>query len=216
MNNIQESTMEYKDSDVSDKPNLELEGVNCCEGDFSPWDIKKRTRLRSKGYRFAKGVDFPDFWKVVSIILFLIIIGAIAAGVGFYKRLGNLEEKVLYLRDIENRIGQIEKKDTAFEQLKNRLDRVEALVRIRMDEKVPDLSRMQNKIVDERAIEAVSSSPEKGDKQSSKKRYHAVQQGETLYSISRIHGLTVKEIKVINGLSDSAVIYSGQKILISR
>jgi membrane-bound lytic murein transglycosylase D len=84
-----------------------------------------------------------------------------------------------------------------------------------MDENVPDLNRMQNKTVEQRAIEAVSSSPEKGDKQSSKNRYHTVQQGETLYNISRIHGLTVEEIKVINRLSDSAVIYPGQKILIS-
>ena len=214
MNNIQENTMEYKDSDVTDKPNVELEGGNYDEGDFSPWDIKKRAGLRSKRFKIANIVDFFDFWKVVSIFFFLIIIAAIGTSVGLHKRLGNLEEKVLYLGDIENRIGQIQKKDMAFEQLKNRLDRVEASMRISMDDTVPDPNRLQEKIVEQRALEAVSSSPEKGDKQLSKNRYHTVQQGETLYNISRIHGLTVEEIMVINRLSDSAVIYPGQKILV--
>lgn len=44
---------------------------------------------------------------------------------------------------------------------------------------------------------------------------HTVQKGETLYSISRLYGLSVNELRQINGLSDSSVLKVGQVLKVS-
>ena len=44
---------------------------------------------------------------------------------------------------------------------------------------------------------------------------HTVQQGETLYSISRQYGLTVNELRQLNGLSDTSVLKVGQVLKVS-
>jgi len=47
------------------------------------------------------------------------------------------------------------------------------------------------------------------------KRYHIVQKGETLSKISRKYGITVKELRKLNDLSESQSIRAGEKLLIS-
>ena len=44
---------------------------------------------------------------------------------------------------------------------------------------------------------------------------HVVQKGETLYSISRQYGLTVNELRQLNGLSDTSVLKVGQTLKVS-
>ena len=44
---------------------------------------------------------------------------------------------------------------------------------------------------------------------------HTVQKGETLYSISRQYGLTVNELRQLNGLSDTSVLKVGQVLKVS-
>ena len=45
---------------------------------------------------------------------------------------------------------------------------------------------------------------------------HTVQKGETLYSISRQYGLTVNELRQLNGLSDTSVLKVGQVLKVSE
>jgi LysM repeat protein len=45
--------------------------------------------------------------------------------------------------------------------------------------------------------------------------WHIVQQGQTLYAISRIYDVPVAEIQILNGLSDNTI-YTGQRILIRK
>lgn len=216
MNNIQKNIMEYIDSDVTSKKKFEVEGGYYSKGEFSPWDIKKRKALRSKEFKIPKIVDVPFFREVVLILLVIVSISAIAASVGLYKRIGNLEEKVLFLGDIETRLGRIQKKNVSLEQVMKRLDRVEASLRVRMEGNVNDPKILQKKILKPIAIEAVSSIPGSSNKKLSNDRYHIVRQGETLYSISRIYGVSVKRIRLINKIPASAVIYPGQKIIINQ
>jgi uncharacterized protein (TIGR00159 family) len=42
--------------------------------------------------------------------------------------------------------------------------------------------------------------------------FHIVQDGESLYSISRLYGLTVKQLQKLNKLFSGAIIYPGQKL----
>src|SRR5574341_255137 len=43
---------------------------------------------------------------------------------------------------------------------------------------------------------------------------HTVQPGETLYSIARRYGLTVEQVAAANGITNPALIYAGQVLII--
>jgi len=66
-------------------------------------------------------------------------------------------------------------------------------------------------MAEEKSQKAESS---KASEKSTNKRYHTVRVGETLYSISRRHNLTVQKIRRLNKLN-SSVIYPGQKLLLT-
>jgi len=48
------------------------------------------------------------------------------------------------------------------------------------------------------------------------KRYHTVQKGETLSTISKKYGITVEELRKLNGLSRNQPVRTGQKLLVSE
>jgi LysM repeat protein len=57
-------------------------------------------------------------------------------------------------------------------------------------------------------------SPPKEKRQDSE-QYHKVEQGETLYRISKRYGISVEEIRRVNKLQEGQSIQTGQKLLIS-
>jgi len=46
------------------------------------------------------------------------------------------------------------------------------------------------------------------------KRYHTVQRGETLFKISKKYGITVEELRKLNGLSGGQSVRTGQKLVV--
>lgn len=71
------------------------------------------------------------------------------------------------------------------------------------------------KIAEKKSRKAESFKSSKVSKKLSKKRYHTVNSGESLWSISRRYGLTVKNIRILNKLNDRSAIYPGQKLLVT-
>ena len=61
-----------------------------------------------------------------------------------------------------------------------------------------------------------SSGSVKGLAKAAKRRYHTVGSGESLYSISRRYGVTVKKIQLLNKLDRGDVVYPGQKLWINN
>ena len=55
----------------------------------------------------------------------------------------------------------------------------------------------------------------KVSKKLSKRRYHTVNSGESLWGISRRYGLTLENIRSMNKLNNRSVIYPGQKLLVT-
>jgi len=76
------------------------------------------------------------------------------------------------------------------------------------------LQTLPKKMAEEKSQKAESSKFSKGSEKPTNKRYHTVRSGETLYSISRRHDLTVQKIRRLNKLN-STVIRPGQKLLLS-
>jgi len=50
---------------------------------------------------------------------------------------------------------------------------------------------------------------------STKKQFHTVQEGETLYRISKKYGISLKELRKLNNLSADQPLRAGQKLLVS-
>ena len=47
------------------------------------------------------------------------------------------------------------------------------------------------------------------------KRYHAVKEGETPYSIAKKYGLSVEQLRRMNKLSPKTTLATGQKLIVS-
>jgi len=71
------------------------------------------------------------------------------------------------------------------------------------------------KIAEKKSRKAESFKSSKVSRKLSKKHYHTVNSGESLWSISRRYGLTVKNIRILNKLNNKSEIYPGQKLLVT-
>jgi len=134
--------------------------------------------------------------------------------IGSKTRITNLEERVFKLEAID-RVTIIREQFKAFKQFKERFERLEASISLSSDHISKDPDAMIPKIAEQRPGNAESCKSSKDSKKTSKKRYHTVNVGETLYGISRKYGLTVKNIQIMNKLNDRFVIYPGQKLLVT-
>ena len=135
--------------------------------------------------------------------------------VGFENRLKELEQRIARFQDIDNKVTQVLEQAQAFEQFKDRFDRLEASMTLRMDHVAKGLNDLQKKIAQVRPKKPQVLKPAKVAPKTAKKRYYTVRPGDTLYRISRTHGLTVKKLRILNKLSDKAVIHPGQELLVS-
>ena len=151
------------------------------------------------------------------IILLILLLGAtMGIIIGSKTRIKKLEDRVVKLEAIDDRITHIWEQAKAFEQYNERFDRLEASMSLKTDYIAKGLDISHKKMAEERPQKTESSRSSKVSKKTSKKRYHTVRSGETLYSISRRYGLTVKQIGLLNKLTDTFVIYPGQKLLVTR
>lgn len=153
-------------------------------------------------------------FMVLTSLLILLLGATMGIIIGSKTRITNLEDRVFKLEAID-RVTLIREQSKAFEQFKQRFERLEASISLSSDHisKVPDA--MPPKIAEQRPGKAESSKSSKASKKTSKKHYHTVNVGETLYGISLKYGLTVKNIKLMNKLNDRFVIYPGQKLLVT-
>ena len=71
------------------------------------------------------------------------------------------------------------------------------------------------KIAEKKSRKTESFKSSKVSRKLSEKHYHTVNSGESLWSISRRYGLTVKNIRILNKLNNKSEIYPGQKLLVT-
>jgi len=209
--------MDYKDSDLKGQVNSEPEKNNSYEEDYLQWDKKKKPKFGSRAFKIPETIPFSWFGAFVLILIILLILvlgGTLGTVVGFENRLKELERKVVRFQDIDDKTTQVLEKDQAFEQFKDRFDRLEASMTLRMDHVAKGLNDLQKKIAQVRPKKPQVLKPAKVAPKTAKKRYYTVRPGDTLYRISRTHGLTVKKLRILNKLSDKAVIHPGQELLV--
>ncbi|MEA1949595.1 MAG: LysM peptidoglycan-binding domain-containing protein [Thermodesulfobacteriota bacterium] len=209
--------MKHKNSDFTDQVNSEPEKNTFDEEGYLQWDKKKKPKFGSGAFKIPKTIPFSWFGAFVLILIILLILvlgGTLGTVAGFENRLKELEQKVVKFQDIDDKATQALEQAQAFEHFKDRFDRLEASMTLRMDHVAKGLNDLQKKIAQVRTKKPQVLKPAKVAPKTTKKRYYTVRPGDTLYRISRTHGLTVKKLRILNKLSDKAVINPGQKLLV--
>jgi cell division protein FtsB len=209
--------MDYKDSDLKGQVNSEPEKNNSYEEDYLQWNKKKKPKFSSGVFKIPETIPFSWFtaFVLILIILLILVLGkTLGTVVGFENRLKELEQRVVRFQDIDDKATQVLEQAQAFEQFKDRFDRLEASMTLRMDHVAKGLNDLQKKIAQVRPKKPQVLKPAKVAPKTTKKRYYTVRPGDTLYRISRTHGLTVKKLRILNKLSDKTVIHPGQELLV--
>jgi len=186
---------------MKDDPKLQMNDDFSDDSTYSP---KQRT-IRSSNSRFLQ--------ILLGSLLILIFVGGILYFLG--KRTTGGEASLLQLRvaaleqkmaGFEKQLAELQGKISPLGSDPALLHRVDALT-----QKVEAIERQKQLAAGSRAKPSLSSKPSV----STKKRYHTVQKGETLYWISKKYGINVEELQKLNNLSADQSIRTGQKLLVS-
>jgi LysM repeat protein len=219
---IKGSIMTQNDDDRMDRFNADPNDVNDNE-QYSLFKENKKVKFGSNSPKISEKIPLSKLGIVFLILLFLLIL--------FYsgKKMARFDNRI---NALENRVKSVEEKDQkldamgygmakigeqsqSVEQLKARLDHSEKTLTSRMDEISKDFEKLKQQTLEAGIRKAKPSKTAKISKNTAKHRYHIVKPGETLYTIARRYGVTVKELKKINTLSGGGVIHPGQKLMIN-
>jgi LysM repeat protein len=214
--------MTQKDDDRMDSFNADPDDVNENE-QYSLWKENKKVKFGANPSKISEKIPLSKFGiGFLILLILLLLLFARNRMVRFENRINALENRVKSVEEKSQKLyamgggmAQIEEQFQTVEQLKARIDRSEQALTSRMDQIVKDFEKLKQQMLDTGIRKAKSSKTEKVSRSTSKNRYHIVKSGETLYTIGRRYGVTVKELKKINKLGDSSVIHSGQKLVIT-
>ena len=163
----------------------------------------------------SKTLPLPRVALYLMILLIMIAGATMGIIVGLKNRIEKLEDRVARVETIDHRITQVREQVKAFGQFREQVERSETYIHSKMDHIVENLDSIQKKMAEESSRKIESPKPAKAPNQPSKKRYHTVKSGDTLYGISHRYGLTVKEIQNLNNLTGRSLIHPGQKLLVT-
>jgi len=153
-----------------------------------------------------------DSKRLLLVMLIIVLVFIFAVGINYFitkrpaegeamlqSKITSLEEKITGL---EKQVADLQGKSVTGSPDPSLVHRVEAL-----SQKVEVLERKAQLTTESKAKPA---SPK-----ATPKRYHTVHKGETLSEISKKYGITVEELRKLNGLSRSQPVRTGQKLLVS-
>ena len=136
-------------------------------------------------------------------------------------RLLDLEKKLFLLETLDAKLIALDTQNQKFQSAIDRFDQAEASMSLRMDLLTKEFEKLRPRAVPEpeptaaprQTPESVIGQPEQPDVQIKPGPVeHVVTAGDTLYSISRSYGLTVKELLQYNNLTEGATIYPNQRL----
>ncbi len=167
-----------------------------------------RSIQNSGGY--MKDDSESDSKRLLLVMSVIVLVLIFAAGIYYFikrsteggatlqSKIASLEEKITGL---EKQIADLQGKSVTGGPDPSLVHRVEAL-----SQKVEELEKKAQLTTESKA----KSAPPKAIP----KRYHTVHKGETLSEISKKYGITVEELRKLNGLSRSQHVRTGQKLFV--
>lgn len=130
-------------------------------------------------------------------------------------RLGRLEDRIKNTRTLEDRIRQIEEQQKAVTQSLLIADRSLRTLKEDFNQLTAAYENMQKKTTPVPQEAEVSPPVQKEPISKSKKGYHVVSRGETLYRISQKYGISVEELRRLNKMDSNSLIHPGQELLVN-
>ena len=136
-------------------------------------------------------------------------------------RVADLEQQLEKVAGVDEKVTRIWEQAKSFETFKTRFDRTEASTSLRMDHLAMSLDALQKKTdetlakVEQLAKASRRTAPSApAVKKTGAAKTHTVAAGDTLYSISRHYGLSVKALRSLNGLKEGDMIHVGQTLTV--
>jgi Tfp pilus assembly protein PilN len=201
--------MKWKDTNDNGSSENEEESF---EEAYSPLKSQKGVL----GFNWSSLFGKPVVWYAAGAVILVILIIVVVSGGdsdtrqrdALEKRIVLLEKRLELLDQIGSRLEVLEEDKNGTKPLMVRLERLETSIAQKLTDMSNKINEIQKKI------------PARSTRQDSKTdipgksagQYHIVQQGETLYSISKQHGLTVEQLTRLNNLRKGSPIQPGQRL----
>ncbi|MGA7145580.1 MAG: LysM peptidoglycan-binding domain-containing protein [Desulfobacterales bacterium] len=190
---------------------------------FSLFKEKKKVKFGTNAPKISEKIPLSKLGIgfLILLILFLLLFARNKMA-RFENRLNALEDRVKSVEEKGQKLeamrygmAQIGEQSQSVEQLKTRFDRSEKTLTARMDQISKEFGKLKQQVLKAGVRKTTSSKTVKISERTLKNRYHVVKSGETLYTIGRRYGVTVKQLQKINKLSGGSVIHPGQKLKIN-
>lgn len=138
------------------------------------------------------------------------------------QRISDLEKRLEGTDITPDKIRELSVQGSKMESFINNYNRLDASVSLKTNLLASRIDKLQLQIdtikqpVQKRKVvaEKKKTAKKKVVRHAPEKLYHTVKKGETFYSISRKYGLSLGQIRVLNGFSEKTIIYPGQKIIV--
>ncbi len=228
--------MKWKDSDNPQQSESGSQEDQYEDEGYTSWENRK-TQKRLSGSVSGKKLIYIIAGILVLIVISMILIPGINDESDEKAKIQALEAKIQKLQKrldkyeaIDEKVTRIWEQAKTFEKFKERFDRSEASMSLRMDHLAMSLDALQKK-TDEALKKAVEKTVKPVAKKKAvvkkkistvpakpktRKQYHVVKAGDTLYSISRAYGINVKVLMKMNKIASGSVIHTGQKLLVRQ
>jgi LysM repeat protein len=180
------------------------------------------------GYRRRKKLLSPIVVAVIAVVAVIVLLVLFVPRskesppdkqlTALESRLASLEARVAQLEGLDQQVAAQEKTLT---QMAGGLERVRSDVNGRLDQMHKELASLEQRQSQpapkpaEAAKPSESRKPEAAAQAEPKRKVYEVAPGDTLFGISRHHGLTVEQLRTYNKLGPNAVIQPGQKLFVS-
>lgn len=130
------------------------------------------------------------------------------------ERIQGLEKRLAAAGLIDQALDRIDNYEKELNLIMERVDRFEGTVTTQIDQIIKELGTLyrQNSTP---APKAETAQPVAKSTTEKKMALHEVSAGETMYSISRLYGLTVEQLRTYNNIGKDATIRPGQKLKLS-
>ena len=174
---------------------------------------KVNTGSNRRKTRNANRPKRPYLIYFVLVVLILLVVYLLFRGGGETPK-QNLDPVWDKLVQFEKRLAEIENQGEEFRQSLSELNQAGNTLSQRIDGLGEKLGQMEKEQAPSKATTTAKSSPPAKTAPKPETQSYVIIKGDTLYGIAKKYGVTLNELRRLNGFSRNKAIYPGQKILV--
>jgi len=218
--------MKWKDSNEMNEPVEQNKEEYFDEEQYSPWTRNKDAAQFGRLRKIPTMFILIGLAVVISLAALLMLLLSTQKDPASDKQMALLQEKIKQLEErldryegVDEKVTRIWEQARAFEKFKDRFDRSETSIMLRMDQMTTSLESVQKQVGQIRKAPPVVSAPVKAapvkaESTAARNRFHTVEAGDTLYSISKKYGIEVDDLLKMNQLEKESILKLGQKLIV--